>query len=259
MANNKPSWIDYLNLALTVAVGAIGIYVSIQISKSADRLSQNSLVVESAAFLLDDSPMRRQGGVQIVSWLRDNNVQLPSWEETLFVRIASESDTQAPSHVEQSSKPSSENTTSSGRVTPSGVRASAANTLVGRPTDQQVANQLFAVIGGSIPRVFIEIADADQKSGAEALRNAMGQIKLNGQPLVVPGIEYVTSAPQRIQLRFLKSADRDEANALAVNLTRLLGLQVGVRDLSQQFEKTLDVKRRTYELWFPRGQVISPQ
>lgn len=56
MADSKASWIDYLNLGATIGVGILGIYVAVEISSSADQLSQNGLAVASATFLLDDSP-----------------------------------------------------------------------------------------------------------------------------------------------------------------------------------------------------------
>ena len=99
MAENAPSWIDWLNLGMTTLIGALGVYVAVQLGRSADQLGKNGLVVASATFLLDDSPQRRQAGVQIVTWLQDSKVELPQWEQDLVARIASQSNAEAPTRA----------------------------------------------------------------------------------------------------------------------------------------------------------------
>jgi hypothetical protein len=266
MADNKPSWIDYLNVGLTVMVGGIGIYIAVHLGESADRLSQNGLIVASATFLLDDSPVRRQGGVEIVSWLKDNEIVLPPWEEHLIQQIADQSDSSAPTG-EGAVAPPGEAPASSAPA-PQAPAASSpaaapivqpANQQLAQPSNQQIANQLFSVIGGKSPRLFLEIVEAEQRSGAEALRGVADQIMLNGQRLIVPKIENVKKSAPQVELRYLKTADREEAVALAGKLDKLLGRQIPVRDMSAQFEARADVKRRTYELWFPAGEQIRVQ
>ena len=52
----------------------------------------------------------------------------------------------------------------------------------------EIANQLFAAVGGTLPRLFIQYPDVDQKQGAEALRTAVVQGQINGQAIIVPEI-----------------------------------------------------------------------
>jgi hypothetical protein len=63
-------------------------------------------------------------------------------------------------------------------------------------------------------------------------------------------IEMVKKPSKALEQRVLKSADRDEASTLAGFLDRLLGLQISIVDLSQRFDTWVQVKRRTYDLWF---------
>lgn len=264
MAENKASWIDYLNLGLTIAVGGIGIYIAVHIGESADRLSQNGLIIASATFLLDDSPARRQGGVQIVSWLEENEVKLPPWEENLVAQIAGQANSRAPTTAPPSPAPSPSASAASIPTAPA-LTAPAPNARAPQsfPTaeapNQQVANQLFAVIAGRVPRLFIEISDPEQQSGAEMLRTAVGRITVSGQSVIVPKIENVRTSPNQVELRYLKRADQAEANTLATSLAQLLGSPVPVRDRSSLYEARTDVKPRTYELWFPHGTAISVQ
>lgn len=274
MAENKASWIDYLNLGLTIAVGGIGLYIAVHIGESADRLSQNGLIIASATFLLDDSPARRQGGVQIVSWLEENEVNLPPWEENLVAQIAGQANSRAPTTAVPSPTPSPSASAASIATAPAPTAsaptapaptasAPTARAPQSLPTteapNQQVANQLFAVIAGRAPRLFIEISDPEQQSGAEMLRTAVGRITVSGQSVIVPRIENVRASPNQVELRYLKRADQAEATALAASLTRLLDSPVPVRDMSSSYETRTDVKPRTYELWFPHATAISVQ
>lgn len=236
MSDSKPSLIDYLNLGLTLAIGIIGIWVAVKVSRSADNLSANSLMVSTASFLLDDQPKKQQAGIDIVKSLKADNIPLPPWSDTFIDSILNTSDVSAPS------EPQTPPVTSAPAPAPA-------------PTTP-VANQLFAALGGTSPRLFIEIADADQKPAALALRRAMKNFQLGGQSLIVPGIEQVAAPPQEIQLRFLKKGDVAEAKLLADEIGKLLNLSIPTADLSPQFDARTDVKPRTYELWFTHGQHI---
>jgi hypothetical protein len=233
MPDSKPSLIDYLNLGLTLAIGAGGIWVAITVSRSADGLSANSLMVSTASFLLDDEPKKRQAGVDIITRLRADHTPLPVWSNEFIDSILKTSNVSAPSGPQ---------------APPDEVKAAAPTT--------PVANQLFTELGGTSPRLFIEVADASQKPGAEALRRVVSRLQLGGQSLAVPGIERVAESPNRIELRFLKKNDATEAKSLTDAISKLLNRPISVVDLSGQFETREDVKPRTYELWFPLGENI---
>ena len=235
MCADKPSWIDYLNLAVGLSVGAIGVGVAVTVSKSADRLSANNLMVTTATFLLDDSERRRNAGMWIYTHLKSDQVY-PDWGDEFvshFLSQVSAAPQSDPSANRESQKPLNE------------------------APDRVVATQVFDAVAGTTPRLFIEIADEQQRSGAEALRRAIHQVTLEGQSVIAPGVEKVTSPPNRIELRVLKISDRDEADKLAATIGKMINASVHLSDLSGTFDKRPDVKRRTYELWFPPGATIA--
>jgi hypothetical protein len=276
MAENKPSWIDYVNLGLTAAIGALGIFIALYVARSADRLSENSLIVASATFLLDESPIRQQGGVQIVCWLNQNNIALPDWEQRLIQQVAAKSNAPGPLLDESGDAPirasapcgSVETSAATGAVGAAAGAAAGSSVAaeaspppgsgIAAPRNAAaVANQLVAAVGGTLPRLFIQYPDVDQRPGAEALRVAVAQTKLNGQPIIVPKIDPVTRAPDHLELRYFKRADRDEAGALAVIISGILGSTLGLNDRSATNDARQDVKPRTYELWFPHDWPIN--
>jgi hypothetical protein len=245
----KPSWIDYLNLAVTLVVAVIGIIVAVRIGSSSDRLNQESLSIASATFLVDDQPRRRLVGSRIVTWLTSRNVALPDWESELVREIAITSDAQGPD-----SKPS---TGAAQVVGPSGPTQPTDTPTTSDAANQAVANQLFAAIGGTTPRLFIKYADAAlQKDAAEKIRNIMNQYSLSGQRLVVPKLEHGAVVPGRIELRFFRPNDQEEAKQLANKLTTIIGAPVVINDRSDTYKDRPNVKARTYELWFPVNQKL---
>jgi hypothetical protein len=247
MADGKPGWIDYVNLGLTTGIGIIGIYVAVNLGSSANQLSQNGLIVASATLLLDDSPVRQQGGVQIVFWLKQSKVELPPWEWQLIKRVATQSNSSAPTqNATGDQTPAPVPVATPAPPPPPPLPASTAPQI----TSEQVANQLFSVIGGSIARLFIQYPDAAQTDCVEALRVSISEKESNGQSIVVPRIQLIQHPPDKLQLRFLKQTDKNEAADLAMTLKSILGVDVPLVDKSATYETRADVKPRTFELWF---------
>jgi hypothetical protein len=232
MGTDKPSWIDYVNLLLSVIVGIIGIVVAIVVSRSADHIASTSLMVETASFLLDDSDTRRQAGKWMYERLKKDEEQLPAWSEPFVVNFVNSSDFQVSPPSDPSIKVPDQT-----------------------PPQQDIA-QLFNTLSGSTLRLFIQIADEDQRPGAEALRRAVGKVEVGGSPIVAPGVQKVTSSPSIVQLRVLKSKDYPNAQPLAETLGRLLGLTVHISNFSSGFDRRSDIKGGTYELWLPHGQAV---
>jgi hypothetical protein len=109
-----------------------------------------------------------------------------------------------------------------------------------------------------VPRVFIQIADKDQRTPANAVRDALQRMSASdGRLVVAPGVELVQrqSPLTRVELRFLKRDDQAEAADLKQKLDALLGTAVNLVDVSAKYDAKPEVKRRTYELWFPPGPI----
>ncbi|HYM03402.1 MAG TPA: hypothetical protein VET85_10680 [Stellaceae bacterium] len=255
MAEGKGSWIDYANLVMSVALSVIGIGVAVLVSRSADRLSANGLMVTTATFLLDDSEKRQTAGVEIYKDLVHEHIALPPWSDSFISHFLDKPlSTPAPSSLPSTvAPPTSTPSTPEAAIEPQPAPPRT-TTPAPRPA---AAEQLFTALAGAVPRLFIEISDEAQRPGADALRRAIGQVQLGGQTVIAPGVEKVKNVVKRVELRFLKNGDGAEAQQLADALGALLAEKVWVSDLSKTYDSPPNVKPRTYELWFPADQPIA--
>ncbi|HEY2709874.1 MAG TPA: hypothetical protein VGI95_17635 [Caulobacteraceae bacterium] len=104
-------------------------------------------------------------------------------------------------------------------------------------------------------RVFIQFADPAQAAAASALRTRLNASTFNSQALISPGVQKVTKAPGRTELRCFKAADCAQANQLAAYIGAIVGQPVVVRDLHLRFEADASVKQGNFELWFGPGAI----
>ncbi len=108
---------------------------------------------------------------------------------------------------------------------------------------------------GSRTRVFIHIADPDQRGEAEALRERLGEVELDGGSVDAPPVRLVSATPGRAEVRCLKAADCAAARRVASELGRMLpGGAPPVVDLHQTYERDARIRRGTLELWLPRDE-----
>src|SRR5579859_4843646 len=243
------SWIDYANLLVAVVLGIIGIAVAVRVSDSADRISRSNLLVTMASFLLDDSPKRQSAGVDMAQWAFARYPdEVPTWAKRLVGDAAKDATGTvggAPLLAPSSAPAPSESPGRSESTGTGGTSASSSSEGSGAPA----ANRLFATLGGSFPRLFIQIASDGQRPVASELREGLGQTVLNGDPLVIPKIQKVPAekSPHAYELRYLKSGDAQEAEDLTKLLGSKLHTRIVARDLSKQFGARSDIKPRTYE------------
>jgi hypothetical protein len=248
MSNKKYSWFDYANFAVTAALGVLAIVVTVKVSRSADNIGRSSLYVTMATFLLDDSPKRQSAGVDMAKWAFDKYPKdVPAWVSR-YVGEAARSATGEPSG-QPLTAPS---TALSEPPTINDVHEAPAPAA----GENKTANHLFDAVGGVLPRLFIQVADDQQRAEASLLRCVVNHSLLNDQPIVAPEIQKVHAAPARVELRFLNKDDKAEAGQIATLVQDLIRSPVAVSDLSSRFSGRTDIKQHTYELWFPDQFVI---
>lgn len=124
------------------------------------------------------------------------------------------------------------------------ARSATEAVLTAASSDDTVAREVQQQLKGIAPRVYFHIAVESQRAPARKWSSEL----VRAQPdLVVPGIER-KRGPSRTELRFFKSADRDEAEGIQSTL-RQLGLEAELVDLSRRYGNATDVRPRHFELW----------
>jgi hypothetical protein len=107
----------------------------------------------------------------------------------------------------------------------------------------------------AVVRIFLHIVGKGQFAGAKELQWALTGATLDGQKVVVPGIELVDGADDTI--RCLKPADCDRAARVAALVNaKLRGRSLQVRNLSRTYGDAPNVRPGTYEVWLAPGPVL---
>lgn len=133
-----------------------------------------------------------------------------------------------------------------GEQIPPALYNSVLNVSVSTASDatKQTASEVLA----RVPRLFIHIRSDAQRPEVSRLVASLGEVRLKGATLVVPEVRIVDAFPKQSQLRFLKSADGDEATEL-LNILKPHVPDLVLRDMSKDFDDKDFAKPRTYELW----------
>lgn len=254
MAATESSWLKHFEVWSTVISALGSVAVPVLLWFLAERLgeqqhqidvsiNERSLVISTIAYVVDDNPLKREVGFKIIDWLRTKDVEIPP---ELVIVAATAVQTQPAT------------------ARPPVTTDSAAEPVAARPpspqesSDQRVAQTASDALGGLVPRIFIQIASEDQRKAAEDLRSALQQMTASdGRLVTAPGVQLVQRQPPltHVELRYLKRADQAEALDLKKKLDALLGTSVDPKDLSSRYDAKPEVKRRTYELWFPPGPI----
>lgn len=109
------------------------------------------------------------------------------------------------------------------------------------------ASTALTTSGPQLPTVFLHYAqDADRDRAAEL------QMELAGLGYKAPGVQHVSVAPRRMQIRYYKDDQRALAEALAAAVTKQLRLTAPpeLQSLQRSFPK---LPRDVLEIWFPVG------
>jgi hypothetical protein len=262
MAAGESSWLKHVETWSTVvgALGSVAVPVLLYILAERidarqhaldEQINQRALIISATGYLLDDNPTKREAGFILVGWLGDDVIKPPPELLDLASKIAREQPATATTTL----------TPQAPAPPPTTATASSPPTAMARPVEppaRSISQTASDVLGGLVPRVFIQIADDDQRPAANAVRNALQRITAaDGRLVVAPGVERVArQAPlKHVELRYLKRADQAEAADLKQKLDALLGTSVNLVDVSAKYDAKPEVKQRTYELWFPPGPI----
>jgi hypothetical protein len=262
MAAGESSWLKHVETWSTVvgALGSVAVPVLLYILAERidarqhaldEQINQRALIISATGYLLDDNPTKREAGFILVGWLGDGVVKPPPELLDLASKIAREQPATATTTLTPPA-PAPPMT-----ATPSPAEATAPP-LPPPPAARTISQTASDVLGGLVPRVFIQIADDDQRPAANAVRNALQRMTAaDGRLVVAPGVERVARqvSLKHVELRYLKRADQAEAADLKQKLAALLGTSVDLVDVSAKYDAKPEVKPRTYELWFPPGPI----
>ncbi|EJM69328.1 hypothetical protein PMI29_01951 [Pseudomonas sp. GM49] len=106
------------------------------------------------------------------------------------------------------------------------------------------------------PRVYIQISSEQQRSDAQELRQDISSLQINNLEVMVPGIELVTVALRRNELRCFKTADCEAGELLRKKINDLLvEPSVQLVDLSERYGGSESIRDSHYELWFAPGKI----
>lgn len=96
-----------------------------------------------------------------------------------------------------------------------------------------------------LPTIFIHYAAEADRDKAAALQGV-----LRGLNYSAPGIEKVSAAPKKLQIRFYKDKQRPQAQQLADKLRASLGVEPMLRSLERDYPN-LPSSGGVMEIWFP--------
>jgi hypothetical protein len=105
------------------------------------------------------------------------------------------------------------------------------------------------------PRLYIHIADEEQRATARDFERAIEGRTVDGASIVVPGIQRVESAPSATELRFFKKEERQMAEAIAQVVDEILDTPLSVKDLSARYGASTAIRPNHFELWFAPGEI----
>lgn len=119
----------------------------------------------------------------------------------------------------------------------------------------RVREMLFARSELVAPRLYIQIAEEDQRPAAEQLKQALQGARIDGAPLVIPEIDLKPSRVAGGEVRCFRPTEcRDEAPQIVAAVKAALARpEVRLADASATYAKATNIRDRTYELWLGPG------
>lgn len=122
---------------------------------------------------------------------------------------------------------------------------------------EPAASAPTAAAGPFAPRLWIYIADEDQRPAAQALEARLRATRIGGAMPELPGIVLVKTAPARSMLRCFRPEEcRSDGTALAAAIDTVLRTPaVTLEDFSARYGSSTAVRARHYELWFAPGPI----
>lgn len=111
--------------------------------------------------------------------------------------------------------------------------------------------------GALAPRMWIYIAQEEQRKAAQALEARLRSVRIGDAVLELPGIVLVKAAPTRTMLRCFRPEEcRKDGTALAGTVNALLrSPTLTLEDFSALYGSSTSIRARHYELWFAAGAI----
>lgn len=207
-----------------VAIFGAGYFISLADQENAKVHAQAERLTELIEYLSSDKTKEQQIAVEVANYLAEKK-ELPDVLVPTLTRIAMQS----------------ENSETAQAATQAVIRVA--------EQDKAAAQTVQEAFSNIPPRVYFHISQESQRDQARKveikLENAMESIGL-----IVPGIE-LKPGPKVSELRFFKSSERDEAKAIADELSKI-NVVVKLTDLSKRYENSTNIRPRHYELWLAK-------
>ncbi len=96
-------------------------------------------------------------------------------------------------------------------------------------------------------RVYLHIVDESQRAAARGVQRTLEEAGF-----VVPGIERVAAGPSPSEVRYFRSAEREDAERIQQVVLSSSPTRLAIRDLSARYGTSSAIRPRTYEVWFSR-------
>lgn len=208
-----------------VAIFLAGLVISIADHESAKTKAQAERLTELIQHLSSDNQKEQQIAVEVANYLAEKK-QLPDVLVPTLTRIATQSE-----HSETAQA-----------ATQAVIRVS--------QQDKNTAQAVQEAFSNVSPRIYFHISKNEQLLKAREIRTKL-ESAMKDIGLVVPGIE-LKPGPKDTELRYFKSAEKEEAQSIAKALSQL-GITAKLTDLSKRYENSTGIRPRHYELWLGRN------
>lgn len=240
-------WLSFAKFFLgTFAIGLITLIANHQIQERELEIKEQEAIghfLEQA--LIKDVAFRRRFAQYFASVTRSDDLRA-RWKSYLDVVEVEYKDTQDKlAKAEQDVQEAVKN--------PTATEGALATALL----DQKVAKvdalrAALTVVAPSqseqiTPRVYFHIRSKEQRSKATQLGSVLSSIL----SVAVPGVQLVSSGPDRTELRYFSSANSEEAQAIATVLAQQSGLSIQ-SVLIPGYEGSTLIRPRHYELWLSK-------
>ena len=120
-------------------------------------------------------------------------------------------------------------------------------------TNDENLQKALTQASNSLPiRVFFHIAREEDRGAASAIeRNIEGAQTAEGNPIIVPGIEYVrTAVPSKSILKCFRKAECDALGPELLNIFKQNNVTIELSNQSAKYENSTAIRPNHFEAWF---------
>lgn len=106
-------------------------------------------------------------------------------------------------------------------------------------------------------RVYFHIRDEADRAGAEQLERTLENSSIEGNSIIVPGIEKVTGPQKKSLLKCFKQTECDALGGKLVAFFQANGVAVELSNQSAVYPTSTGIRPNHFELWLAPGSVAS--